>query len=131
MVVATIWHPEFSKAFADSAQTFWSDSIINWRTATSYDAMQVIIAGLKNNSDPIRKNLMEFVSSSKLDMESSAGIKNSQKNNKIIFKPNDGGRDAEIRLLKIVANEKTSTRSYDFRPLDENFNPLLELTERK
>ena len=64
------------------------------------------VAGLKNNSDPIRKNLMEFVSSSKLDMESSAGIKNSQKNNKIIFKPNDGGRDAEIRLLKIVANEK-------------------------
>ena len=130
MVVPTIWHYgfDFAISFAKSSYGYW-DANVNWRTATSYDAIQVIIAGLKNNPDPNRKNLMEFVSSLKLDVESSAGIKNGKENNKIIFNPK-GDRDAKIRLLKIVENKKTDT-GYDFRPLDENFNLLPELTERK
>ena len=130
MVVPTIWHYgfDFASSFTNSSYRYW-DANVNWRTATSYDAIQVIIAGLKNNPDPNRKNLIEFVASSKLDVESSAGIKNSKENNKIIFNPK-GDRDAKIRLLKIVENKKTDT-GYDFRPLDENFNPLPELPERK
>ena len=121
MVLVTVWHPKFNdspESFAKTSERFWANCVINWRTATSYDAMKVIVAGLKNNSAPTRKNLMEFVSSSQLNVESSPKIQNSDGNNKIIFRK-EGDRNAEIKLITIVKNERGE---YDFSP----YNPQQE-----
>ena len=116
MVIPTIWHPDFDsidKDFISKANSKWGT--INWRTATSYDAMQVIIAGLSQNPNPNRDDLREFIPSSKFNILSLPGIKNEKGNKQIIFNQS-GDRDAKIRLVQI---QSTGADSYKFRPLSE------------
>ena len=121
MVFASIWNPDFDsidKGFSDNVKK-WGK--INWRTVTSYDAMQVIIAGLKaDKSSPSRNSLRQFMSNliEKSDVPSLAGIKNERNgDNKIIFNK-DGDRNAQIKLVKIQA--KQGSPEYEFKLLPEN-----------
>ena len=118
---ASIWNPDFDsidKGFSDNAKK-WGK--INWRTVTSYDAMEVIIAGLKaDKSSPSRNSLRQFMSNliEKSDVPSLAGIKNERNgDNKIIFNK-DGDRNAQIKLVKIQA--KQGSPEYEFKLLPEN-----------
>ena len=43
------WHPQVNPSFAETMRQRWGGNI-SWRTATAYDATQVIIAGLKQNN---------------------------------------------------------------------------------
>jgi branched-chain amino acid transport system substrate-binding protein len=51
MVLAVVWHPlaQPESIFAKSAERLWG-APVNWRTATSYDAAQAIIAALRQDS---------------------------------------------------------------------------------
>jgi branched-chain amino acid transport system substrate-binding protein len=60
MVLVTPWAADRYPVFAQQAEALWG-ATVNWRTATSYDAMRAVIAGLAqaNSRDEIRKVLSD------------------------------------------------------------------------
>ena len=52
LVLPVPWHPETnpSNTFPKNATQLWG-GVVNWRTATSFDATQAVIAGLKQSQD--------------------------------------------------------------------------------
>jgi len=105
MVINSIWHPDTDSAnpFAKNAQKLWS-GIVNWRTATSYDAMQAIIAGLKQN--PTRSGLQQVISQQGFSVNGATGV--------VKFLPS-GDRSDTNMLLKIQPSK--SSTGYDFAPM--------------
>jgi branched-chain amino acid transport system substrate-binding protein len=51
LVLTGLWHPAMpvAKNFASKARQPWGGDV-NWRTATAYDATEVIVLGLKKNN---------------------------------------------------------------------------------
>lgn len=49
LVIATPWTPDAYPRFAKQANDLWG-APVNWRTATTYDATRVVVAGLKKSS---------------------------------------------------------------------------------
>jgi branched-chain amino acid transport system substrate-binding protein len=105
MVINAIWHPDADPAnpFAKNAQKLWS-GVVNWRTATSYDAMQAIIAGLKQN--PTRSGLQQVISQQGFSVNGATGT--------VQFLPS-GDRAGTNMLLKIQPSN--SSTGYDFTPM--------------
>jgi branched-chain amino acid transport system substrate-binding protein len=105
MVINSIWHPDIDSAnpFAKNAQKLWS-GIVNWRTATSYDAMQTIIAGLRQN--PTRSGLQQVISQQGFSVNGATGI--------VKFLPSGDRADTNM-LLKIQPSN--SSTGYDFAPM--------------
>jgi branched-chain amino acid transport system substrate-binding protein len=105
MVINSIWHPDIDSAnpFAKNAQKLWS-GIVNWRTATSYDAMQAIIAGLRQN--PTRSGLQQVISQQGFSVNGATGI--------VKFLPSGDRADTNM-LLKIQPSN--SSTGYDFAPM--------------
>jgi len=105
MVIDAAWHPDIDprNPFAKNAMKLWSGNV-NWRTATTYDAMQAIIAGLKQN--PTRNGLQQAISQQGFSVNGATG--------NVQFLPSGDCVGATI-LLKIQPSN--STTGYDFAPL--------------
>ena len=109
MVVSAIWHPDFNprNLFGKNAEKLWNGPV-SWRTATSYDSMQVIIVGLKQNSSFTRDGLQQFISKKDFSIEGATGT--------VKFKPS-GERDDENQIILLKVQPANSLTGYDFAPL--------------
>ncbi|MBD2519781.1 amino acid ABC transporter substrate-binding protein [Nostoc sp. FACHB-973] len=105
MVVPVYWHRDANKnnPFAENAFRLWN-ARVNQRTAGAYDAMQVIITGLKQ--DNTREGLQKVLSNNDFSASGATG--------KIMFLPS-GERQGEALLVKIERCERCSSGTgYDF-----------------
>lgn len=112
MVVAVPWHRDANRnmspgnSFAEKAAKLWGGEV-SPRTATAYDAMQVIIAGLKEDST--RQGLQKVLSNENFSAMGATG--------KIEF-TKSGDREGGVFLVKIEpcdpAKPCPSGTGYDF-----------------
>jgi branched-chain amino acid transport system substrate-binding protein len=105
MVLPVYWHRDANKnnRFAENAFKLWN-ARVNQRTAGAYDAMQVIIAGLKQ--DNTREGLQKVLSNPTFSTSGATGM--------IQFSPS-GEREGEALLVKIQRCERCSSGTgYDF-----------------
>jgi branched-chain amino acid transport system substrate-binding protein len=111
MVVSAIWHPDFNprNLFGKNAEKLWNGPV-SWRTATSYDSMQVIIAGLKQNPNFTRDGLQQFISQKDFSIEGATGT--------VKFKPS-GERDDENQIILLKIEPNNSSTLYDFTLLSK------------
>lgn len=97
LVLAIPWHildnPEAE--FKKIADVLWG-SDVNWRTAMSYDAAQVIIAGLRKS--PSREGIQTTISSPGFS------VKGATDHIKFLA---SGDRDTAIKLVKVVESQKS------------------------
>ncbi|MBD2410912.1 hypothetical protein FACHB389_00420 [Nostoc calcicola FACHB-389] len=110
MVVPVYWHRDANKnnPFAENAFRLWN-ARVNQRTAGAYDAMQVIITGLKQ--DNTRQGLQKVLSNPNFSTSGATG--------KIMFSPS-GERQGEAFLVKIERCERCSSGTgYDFLLLNK------------
>ncbi|MDF5733856.1 MAG: ABC transporter substrate-binding protein [Rhizonema sp. PD38] len=103
MVLPVLWHPDAvsSNSFSDHASQLWGGRV-NPRTATSYDALEVIIAGLK--SGKTRAELQKALSDRNFSASGATGT--------IQFLPS-GDRQGTPLLVRIDPSS-TSGTGYDF-----------------
>ncbi|MFM6712295.1 MAG: ABC transporter substrate-binding protein, partial [Microcystis panniformis] len=79
-----------NQTFANLMQEQWRGPV-SWRTATSFDATRVIIAGLREN--PQRQGLQSTLRSSSFHQTGATG--------KISFDPNTGDRIGQPVLIQV------------------------------
>ena len=105
MVVAIPWHIDASPNpnFPASSRSLWN-ATVNWRTALSYDAVQAIAAGLRN--DPSRDGVQQALKSPTFQTDGASGA--------IRFLPS-GDRNASIQLVTVQAG--SGPGGYVFVPL--------------
>ncbi len=104
MVLSVPWHPDAiaDNSFASNANQLWGGQV-NARTAIAYDALQIIIAGLKQNST--RDGLQKALSNPNFAVSGATG--------KIQFLPS-GDRKGGVFLVKIEPGQVSGT-GYDFK----------------
>ncbi|MCC5643086.1 ABC transporter substrate-binding protein [Nostoc sp. CHAB 5824] len=110
MVLPVYWHRDANKdnPFAKNAFQLWN-ARVNQRTAGAYDALQAIIAGLKQDNS--REGLQKVLSNPNFSTSGATGM--------IQFSPS-GERQGEAMLVKIERCESCSTgTSYDFALLNK------------
>ncbi|MBD2562627.1 MULTISPECIES: ABC transporter substrate-binding protein [Nostoc] len=110
MVLPVYWHRDANKdnPFAENAFQLWNAQV-NQRTAGAYDALQAIIAGLKQ--DNTREGLQKVLSNPNFSTSGATGI--------IQFSPS-GKRQGEAMLVKIERCESCSTGTgYNFALLNK------------
>ncbi|MEH2213981.1 ABC transporter substrate-binding protein [Nostoc sp.] len=110
MVLPVYWHRDANKdnPFAKNAFQLWNAQV-NQRTAGAYDALQAIIAGLKEDST--REGLQRVLSNPNFSTSGATGM--------IQFSPS-GERQGEAMLVKIERCESCSSgTSYDFALLNK------------
>ena len=90
LTLAAPWHPSVNQTFANLMQEQWRGPV-SWRTATSFDATRVIIAGLREN--PQRQGLQSRLRSSSFHQTGATG--------KISFDPNTGDRVGQPVLIQV------------------------------
>jgi branched-chain amino acid transport system substrate-binding protein len=107
MVLAVPWHPAAipGNPFPNNAAKLWG-GMVNWRSATAYDATQVIITGLKSGNTR-RDGLQKALSSPGFSANAATGT--------IQFLPS-GDRHAVAIVVKVQPSSQAST-GYDFLPL--------------
>jgi branched-chain amino acid transport system substrate-binding protein len=107
MVLAVPWHPEAftGNAFPQRATQLWGGQV-NWRTALGYDAMQSIIAGLRQGNTT-RQGLQQELSRPGFSTTGATGT--------IQFLPS-GDRDGAAILVQVQPGGKSNT-GFDFVPL--------------
>ncbi|MEH2060853.1 MAG: ABC transporter substrate-binding protein [Nostoc sp.] len=100
MVLPVYWHRDANKEFANKAFELWN-APVNQRTAGAYDALQVIITGLKQ--DNTREGLQKVLSNPNFSTSGATGL--------IKFLPSGERKtEAEALLVKI----EPSGTGYDF-----------------
>jgi ABC-type branched-subunit amino acid transport system substrate-binding protein len=113
-VVVVDWHPlernSPNPTFIDKARTLWKGDV-GWRTATTYDAIQVLIAGLeklknKNNTEPTRQKLKEILADKNFRATGATGDIQFTGSNR---------RNPNASLLKVI--KKCRENGYSFVPL--------------
>ena len=106
MVIAVAWHPNAfpGNPFAGNAVKLWGGQV-NWRSATAYDAAEVIITGLKqgNTRDGLQKAL------------SSPGFSANGATGAVQFSQS-GDRNGAAILVQIKPGQSSNT-GFDFVPL--------------
>ncbi|MEH1944970.1 MAG: ABC transporter substrate-binding protein [Nostoc sp.] len=110
MVLPVYWHRNANKdnPFAKNAFQLWNAQV-NQRTAGTYDALQAIIAGLKEDST--REGLQRALSNPNFSTSGATGM--------IQFSPS-GERQGEAMLVKIERCESCSSGTgYDFALLNK------------
>ncbi|MEH2147012.1 ABC transporter substrate-binding protein [Nostoc sp.] len=110
MVLPVYWHRDANKnnPFAKHAFQLWNAQV-NQRTAGAYDALQAIIAGLKQ--DNTREGLQRVLANPNFSTSGATGM--------IQFSPS-GERQGEAMLVKIERCESCSTGTgYDFALLNK------------
>ncbi|MBR8834275.1 MAG: amino acid ABC transporter substrate-binding protein [Stigonema ocellatum SAG 48.90 = DSM 106950] len=107
MVVAVAWHIDGNPGsdFRRKSEQLWQ-SRVNWRTATSYNATQALIAALKSN--PTRPGVQQVLSAPNFSATGASST--------IKFLSN-GDLNGSIQLVEIRPG-KTSGTGYDFVPLN-------------
>ncbi|MEC4818319.1 MAG: ABC transporter substrate-binding protein [Scytonema sp. PMC 1069.18] len=101
MVVAVPWHRNGNSdttSFAKRAARLWGGEV-SPRTATAYDALQSIIAGLKQSST--REGLQKALSNPKFSAQGAGG--------KIQFSPKTGAREDGVFLVRIEPCDPTES----------------------
>ena len=113
MVIAVPWHilADPSSTFPERAQKLWKGDV-GWRTVTSYDASQVLIAGLKQS--PTREGIQQALSNPKFE---AIGAEQSVK-----F-VSGGDRRSSIQLVTVAPGTRSSY-GFDFIPLPNYIKPL-------
>jgi branched-chain amino acid transport system substrate-binding protein len=103
LVLSVPWHPDAipDNPFATKASKLWGGQV-NARTAIAYDALQIIIAGLKQGST--RDGLQKALSNPDFSVSGATG--------KIQFLPS-GDRKGGVFLVKVEPG-KISGTGYDF-----------------
>ena len=105
MVVAIPWHllanPEAD--FVEASRKQWGGDV-SWRTAMAYDAMQALIAALKQ--DPSRQGIQQALMGTGFTAEGAAGT--------VRFLPS-GDRNQAAQLVTIQSGKRSSF-GYDFVP---------------
>lgn len=123
LVIAVHWlrNRQQPTEFEQKAKTFWGNAPINWRTATTYDATQVITTALdisqqlQNSKENIRQDLQRIISASDFSAQGAF-------NDNIRFEEGDRKIDANSKfgvigkVEKIGAN-KDGQDQYDFKPI--------------
>ncbi|WP_414512231.1 ABC transporter substrate-binding protein [Nostoc sp. PCC 9305] len=110
MILPVYWHRNANKdnPFAKNAFQLWNAQV-NQRTAGAYDALQAIIAGLKEDST--REGLQRVLSNPNFSTSGATGM--------IQFSPS-GERQGEAMLVKIERCESCSSGTgYDFALLNK------------
>jgi len=102
LTLAAPWHPSVNQTFANLMQEQWRGPV-SWRTATSFDATRVIIAGLRENTQ--RQGLQSRLRSGNFHQTGATG--------KISFDPNTGDRIGQPVLIQVQST-----------PSGEQFVPL-------
>ncbi|BAZ13731.1 extracellular ligand-binding receptor [Calothrix sp. NIES-4071] len=131
LVVAVHWlrnqdnnsQSEIEREFRRKAKEVWGTSDINWRTVTSYDATQAIIAGLQksnldasNSVNDIRKQLQKKLSSKDKSFSASGAL------GKVEFENGDRKVNANSNFgvlgqVKNVGKDTQGQDKYDFVPI--------------
>jgi branched-chain amino acid transport system substrate-binding protein len=113
-VLAVPWHPRQSNPqFAQAAAQLWGGDI-NWRTALSYDALQVLKAAATGNLTPAlaapaaRQALAEALGASGFSAPGATGV--------ISFLPS-GDRNSTVTLVRVQPGQRSGT-GFDFVPLN-------------
>jgi len=107
MVMAVAWHPRAipGNPFAGNAVKLWRGEV-NWRSAMAYDAVEAIIAGLKQGGST-RDGLQKELSSSGFSANGATGA--------VQFLPS-GDRNGAAILVQVQPG-KSSNTGFDFVPL--------------
>jgi branched-chain amino acid transport system substrate-binding protein len=107
-VLAVPWHPRQSNPqFAQAAAQLWGGDI-NWRTALSYDALQVLQAAAKGNLTAARPALAEALGASGFSATGATGA--------ISFLPS-GDRNSTVTLVRVQPGQRSGT-GFDFVPFN-------------
>lgn len=112
MILTVPWHPQAipNQPFPSNAVTLWGGSV-NWRSATAYDAVQAIAAGLRQN--PTRSGLQQALASPTFSVEGATG--------EIQFQ-SSGDRLTTPLFVTIQPSSTTST-GYDFVAIPTALQP--------
>ncbi|HEY9647657.1 MAG TPA: ABC transporter substrate-binding protein [Chroococcidiopsis sp.] len=112
MVLTVPWHPQArdQRTFAEDAIKLWGGNV-NWRSATSYDAVQAIAAGLGSN--PTRAGLQQALANPDFVAEGATGT--------IQFQPS--GDRITTPLFVTVEPSANSASGYTFTPIAANAQP--------
>ncbi len=115
MTIAVAWHilADPQSSFVDRAQRLWKGDI-GWRTVTSYDASQALIASLKES--PTREGIQKALTASDFSALGAA--------QRVRFLTG-GDRDSSVQLVTIVAGNRSSF-GFDFIPLPNYIMPQPE-----
>jgi branched-chain amino acid transport system substrate-binding protein len=115
MVLSVPWHPTAipGNSFPSNATKLWGGAV-NWRSATAYDATQVIIASLKRGNTH-RDELQKALSSPGFSVNGATGT--------IQFLPS-GDRNGAAILVKVQPSYQ-STTGYDFVILSRYSNSCM------
>jgi branched-chain amino acid transport system substrate-binding protein len=107
MVFSVAWHPSVNrnKIFMANAENLWGGAG-SWRTATSYDATQAALLGLKTGLK--RETLQKALSNSGFSFSGATGD---------ISFLSSGDRKGSAILVKVQPGKKSGT-GYDFVPLE-------------
>lgn len=109
-VVVVTWHyldSSRNPKFPQAARGLWGGNV-SWRTATAYDATQVLIAALGKRSSPSRESLRQILADKNFQAEGATGT--------ISFE--GGDRKEEFSTLVKVVRSNCSPNSYMFVPVD-------------
>ncbi|GAB4205388.1 MAG: ABC transporter substrate-binding protein [Coleofasciculaceae cyanobacterium] len=106
MLVAVAWHIDGNPGsdFPRRSEQLWQ-SRVSWRTATSYDAAQALIAALQRN--PSRPGVQQALSTSDFSAAGASGT---------VQFLSSGDRNAPVQLVEIRPG-KISRTGYDFVPI--------------
>ncbi|NEP00268.1 MAG: ABC transporter substrate-binding protein [Symploca sp. SIO2E9] len=119
MVLAAVWHPEATpkNPFLEKTRQLWGASV-GWRTATSYDAVKAIVAGLEQSST--REELQKTLSDPNFQVQGATG--------KLQFLASDDhqlSNEVSI-LLKVQSDSDSSTGTgYKFIPIKPDYQPTF------
>jgi branched-chain amino acid transport system substrate-binding protein len=109
MVLPVPWHPTAiaNNPFPENAKKLWGGSV-NWRTATSYDAVMAIAQALETSNN--RKELQKVLRSPNFYADGATG--------EIQFLSSGDRSHESIKLVKIQRSSK-SPSGYDFAPINQ------------
>ncbi|WP_225886525.1 ABC transporter substrate-binding protein [Leptolyngbya sp. PCC 6406] len=108
MVVAMPWHilAHGQSPFAQASRSLWGGDV-NWRTATTYDAIAAFIAALQTAPNPTRESLHQALTSANFQAEGAT--------DPVRFLPS-GDRNQAAQLVEIVPGSR-SGYGYDYAPV--------------
>ena len=110
LVFPAAWHPQahLDRPFSQAARQRWGGEV-SWRTATSYDATEAIIAGLQQSQT--RSGLQQALRSPSFITDGAGDT--------IRFDPQTGDRKLPIQLVQVQpSNASRSGTGYDFVPVE-------------
>lgn len=116
LLLVAPWHPALlpNNPFPHKAATLWGGSV-NWRTAMSYDAMQVIVTGLQQaiaadgRTAPTREQVKDALRSPNFSVNGASG--------QIRFRSGERSPFPGFGILLQVKPVSSSQFGYDFVPL--------------